>query len=207
MASLPQEEFVTEVRPAGGVVVGDDGSPEAEIAIRYALHEARRRKSTLHVVRAWRITSAVRLEDTVAGYVPSIGEFEAATLDDLRRRVDRVLGDVTDVAVKIHVVYAPAAQALIAASQSADVVVVGSRGLGGFASLVLGSVADQCTRHCAGPVIVVRQCAEAARSPAGQTTRAPTEPAGDEALGRGGDRSSTGDDQRRTSRVAPRRRC
>lgn len=71
--------------------------------------------------------------------------------------MDRILGHPEDVKLHVHAVYAPAARALISASESADVVVVGSRGLGGFASLLLGSVAYQCTRHCASPVIVVRE--------------------------------------------------
>ena len=156
MTSL-YREVVTEIRPEGGVVVGDDGSPGAEAALRYALDEARRRNTNLHVIRAWRIADAMTLGASSAGYVPALTELEANTLEDLRGRVHRVLGEPEDVEVHLHAVYASAARALITASESAEVVVVGSRGLGGFASLLLGSVADQCTRHCASPVIVVRQ--------------------------------------------------
>ena len=148
---------VTEVRPEGGVVLGDDGSPGAEAALRYALDEACRRNMDLHVIRAWRIADAMALRASSTGYVPALTELETNTLQDLRERVHRVLGEPEDVRVRIHAVYASAARALVTASESADVVVVGSRGLGGFASLLLGSVADQCTRHCASPVIVVRQ--------------------------------------------------
>ena len=153
----PYQEVVTEVRPEGGVVVGDDGSPAAEAALRYALGEARRRNTTLHVIRAWRIANAMTLSPSAAGYVPALTELEARTLADLQGRVHGTLGDPEDVALHLHAVNASAAHALITASESAEVVVVGSRGLGGFASLLLGSVADQCTRHCASPVIVVRQ--------------------------------------------------
>jgi nucleotide-binding universal stress UspA family protein len=153
----PYQEVVTEVRPQGGVVVGDDGSPAAEAALRYALDEARRRDTALHVVRAWRIASAIPLSGSAAGYVPALAELEADTLKDLKNRVRRILDEPKDVKVHVHAVYASAARALITASESAEAVVVGSRGLGGFASLLLGSVADQCTRHCASPVIVVRR--------------------------------------------------
>ena len=112
---------------------------------------------TVHVIRAWRIADAMTPDASSAGYVPSLTELEANTLQDLRGRVHRVLGEPEDVEVHLHAVYASAARALITASESAEVVVVGSRGLRGFASLLLGSVADQCTRHCASPVIVVRQ--------------------------------------------------
>jgi nucleotide-binding universal stress UspA family protein len=153
----PYQEVVTEVRPEGGVVVGDDGSSGAEAALRYALDEARRRNTTLHVIRAWRIASALALSPPAAGYVPALTELEAHTLADLQGRVHGILGEPEDVRLHLHAVYASAARALITASESAEVVVVGSRGLGGFASLLLGSVADQCTKHCVSPVIVVRQ--------------------------------------------------
>ena len=148
-------EVVTEVRPPGGVVVGDDGSEAAEVALQYALGEARRRNTDLHVIRAWRIPTALSMTAPV-GYVPALSELETATREDLQDRVDRILGDPEDVKLHVHAVYASAARALITASESVDVVVVGSRGLGGFTSLLLGSVADQCTRHCVSPVIVVR---------------------------------------------------
>ena len=155
------QEVVKEVRPPGGVVVGDDGSPGAEVALRYALGEARRRNTDLHVIRAWRITTALSLS-AQGGYVPALSELEADTRKDLQQRVNRILGDPEDVKLHVHTVYASAARALISASETADVVVVGSRGLGGFSSLLLGSVADQCTRHCACPVIVVRHPQHAA---------------------------------------------
>jgi nucleotide-binding universal stress UspA family protein len=153
----PYQQVVTEVRPEGGVVVGDDGSPAAEEALQYALGEARRRNTTLHIIRAWRIASAITLSPAAAGYVPALTELETQTLDALRERVHGILGEPQDVELHFHAVYASAARALVTASESADVVVVGSRGLGGFTSLLLGSVADQCTRHCASPVTVVRR--------------------------------------------------
>ncbi len=66
------------------------------------------------------------------------------------------LGDHTDLAIQIHVVHSPSPQALLSASKGADMLVVGHRGRGGFAGLMLGSVAEQCVRHAACPVLVVR---------------------------------------------------
>ena len=152
--SRPQ--LVEDLRIAGGVVVGDDGSPEAERAMRYAAEEALRRNTSLHVLRAWTIPDAVRPPDKPLPYVPSLAEFEAATLDATRRRVREVLRDLPDLHVKVHVVHGSAAHALIAASRSSDVLVVGSRGLGGVAGLLLGSVAAKVIHESAGPVIVVR---------------------------------------------------
>jgi nucleotide-binding universal stress UspA family protein len=146
------QQVVEVLHPSGGVVVGDDGSDCSGRAVRYALEEARRWGGVFHVVRAWSLTSAVRPEDADVGYVPSLEEFEAATLAAERRRVQELLGPEPAAPVEVHVVHSPAAQALIEASQTADVLVVGSRGR---VALVLGSVADQCVRHAAEPVVVV----------------------------------------------------
>lgn len=154
------DEIIPEVtrfaRPDGGVVVGDDGSEGAAHAVRYALEEARRRSSTLHVVRAWSILSTSRPADVPPGFAASMPEYEAACTEEETARVEHLLGTDPGVPVDVHCVHSPAAAALIEASKTADVVVVGSRGLGGFRSLVLGSVAEQCIRHCVGPVVVVR---------------------------------------------------
>lgn len=154
------DEIIPEVtrfaRPDGGVVVGDDGSEGAAHAVRYALEEARRRSSTLHVVRAWSILSTSRPADVPPGFAASMPEYEAACTEEETARIEHLVGSAPGVPVDVHCVHSPAAAALIEASKTADVVVVGSRGLGGFRSLVLGSVAEQCIRHCVGPVVVVR---------------------------------------------------
>lgn len=150
-----REREVTEFRPDGGVVVGDDGSAGAAGAIRGAAEEALRRGVTLHVLRAWSITSAVRPADVPAGIVPSMMEFEEATLAEERSRVADLLG-ASQAEVEVHVVHAPAERALVKSSQTADLLVVGTRGLGGFKNVLLGSVADQCIRHADCSVLVVR---------------------------------------------------
>lgn len=149
-------EVTRHVRPDGGVVVGDDGSEGAAHAVRYALEEARRRGCALHVVRAWSILSTSRPADVPAGFVASLPEYEATCHQEEVARVEHLLGADPGVPVEVHCVHSPAAAALVEASRTAEVTVVGSRGLGGFRSLVLGSVAEQCIRHCAGPVVVVR---------------------------------------------------
>lgn len=149
------EREVTEFRPDGGVLVGDDGSPCAAAAVLAAAEDAVRRGVRLHVVRAWSLASAVRPADVPPGIVPSMLEFEAATMDAERRRVADLLAD-TAVDVEVHVVHAPPAKALIDGSTTADLLVLGTRGLGGFKHLLLGSVAEQCLRHAASNVLVVR---------------------------------------------------
>jgi nucleotide-binding universal stress UspA family protein len=138
-------------------VVGDDGSEGAAHAVRFALEEAVRRGASLHVVRAWSILSTARPADVPPGFAASLAEYETAALAEERIRVEHLLGPQPPVPVEVHCVHSPAAQALIVASETAEVIVVGSRGLGGFRALVLGSVAEQCIRHAAGPVIVARE--------------------------------------------------
>jgi nucleotide-binding universal stress UspA family protein len=146
---------VTEVNPEGGVVVGDDGSRCAAVAVAAAADEAVRRAARLHVIRAWSVTTGVRPADCPPGIVPSFLEFEAATLASEKRRVAELVGDRA-VDVEVHAVHATAVKALLHASEHADLLVVGTRGLGGFKNLILGSVAEQCIRHAACSVLVVR---------------------------------------------------
>ncbi|MDT0201055.1 universal stress protein [Nocardioides sp. AE5] len=150
-----QDNLIREVVPNGGVVVGDDGSRHASLAVRYAVEEAARRGTTLHVVRAWTIMSSVHPAGVPLGITPSVLEMEESTLAAEQERVARIVGD-TVATVQVHTAYGPSAQALIKASETAEVLVVGSRGRGGFKTLVLGSVADQVIRHAQCPVIVVR---------------------------------------------------
>lgn len=150
------QQVTTEIRPEGGVVVGDDGSDCAATAVRAAAEEAVRRGLTLHVIRAWSLMSATRPADLPRGVVGSLPEYEAATLEAERARVDRILGQEPRAAVEVHVAHAAAANALLAASSTADLLVVGTRGLGGFKHLLLGSVAEQCIRHADCNVLVVR---------------------------------------------------
>src|SRR5690606_15955002 len=104
----------------------DDGSEGAAHAVRYALEEARRRSSTLHVVRAWSILSTSRPADVPPGFAASMPEYEAACAEEETARIEHLIGSDPGVPVDVHCVHSPAAAALIEASKTADVVVVGS---------------------------------------------------------------------------------
>ena len=106
----------------------------------------------LYVLRGWSIRDVPPPEAT--GSVPPLPRFEASVLAGMEESWAAVGVDGVD--VHLQPVHAPAAQALIEASGTADLVVVGSRGRGGFTELVLGSTADQVVRHSRCPVTVVR---------------------------------------------------
>lgn len=151
------EDAELDLGIVGGVVVADDGSQDARFALEWAVEEARLRRCTLHAVRAWSIQSAPRPESWRPGYAPSLKEYEEAVRVDLLRELREVLGTDPGCEINVHPVHAAPAPALVAASQRADLVVVGSRGRGGFRGLLLGSVSEQVVRHAACPVVVVRR--------------------------------------------------
>ncbi|MEO3803052.1 universal stress protein [Nonomuraea sp. B1E8] len=137
----------------GRVVVGDDGSDDSEAAVKYAVDQARVRGLPLHVVFAWQIPIAPPL---AAGYSMLI---ESTREEDIRRAAERVAPwqeKNPDVAIIGEQVVGHPADVLIRAGGTADLVVVGSRGRGGFASAVLGSVSHAVLHHVTCPVAVVR---------------------------------------------------
>jgi nucleotide-binding universal stress UspA family protein len=139
----------------GGIVLGHDGSKCAQEALRWAGRLARRADLDLHVVRSWALVTAPRPAGWTPGYVPPLVEWEQAVLEELTAHVARAELD-PGVRVTCHVVHKAPVPALMAAAERADLLVVGARGRGGFAGLLLGSVGDQLVHHAPCPVTVVR---------------------------------------------------
>jgi nucleotide-binding universal stress UspA family protein len=156
------EDVRETVEIDGGIVVGHDGSEHAQNTLRWAAGLAARADLELHVVRAWSILTSPRPKTWEPGYVPPLTDFEQAVQEELDAHV-KAAGIDPSVKVTTHPVHRPPARALIEASEKADLLVVGSRGRGGFAGLLLGSVSDQLVRHAAGPVTVVRTGAKPLR--------------------------------------------
>ncbi|MRK02263.1 universal stress protein [Aeromicrobium sp. S22] len=138
----------------GGVLVAHDGSVPAEAALRTAVRVAAGLGKPVTVVRAWTISTAPRPETAAPGYMPPFEDFEAATLAALEKDVARVRADNPDVPITAAVVHGSAAERIVEASDQADLVVVGSRGRGGFPGLLLGSTSDQVVRYAKCPVLV-----------------------------------------------------
>lgn len=144
----------TEVHIEGGLVVGHDGSEAASEAVLYAARLAERLGITLHVVRAWGLTTAPRPATMQPGYVPPPEDFERAVLDELGAQV-AALHLPEGCALELHAVRGQSAARLLEAAAHAEMLVVGSRGAGGFRGLRFGSTADQVVRHATIPVLVV----------------------------------------------------
>jgi nucleotide-binding universal stress UspA family protein len=137
------------------VVVGIDFSTGARAALVFALHDAARRGVPVQAVSAYRPQDYWMDFDAVATYQPD--QVQAAALTRLRTFVDEVLPDGPHPAPEVRPTAAmgSAADVLITESHGADLLVVGSRGHGGFASLLLGSVSMHCALHASCPVTVV----------------------------------------------------
>lgn len=136
--------------PQPRIVVGVDGSPGGDKALRWAVAEAELRGAMLHiVVGAWYPSMW-----SIYGPIPAVELSDSAT-PILSRAVDDARAQWPEVLIRQDIVVEPPAKALIDASEKASVLVVGSRGRGGFAGLLLGSVSQQCIVHAACPVVVV----------------------------------------------------
>ena len=138
------------------IVVGVDGSPGGKAALQWALAEARLRHAPLRVVHAWMFPYAA----VGYGFVPMIDQ---GLNDELARNakslVEKMLAEagseIDGVEVQTEIVEGAAARVLLEQAEDAELLVVGSRGLGGFKGLLLGSVSQQCAHHAHCPVVVV----------------------------------------------------
>ena len=135
------------------IVVGIDGSEGARRALRWALEEAVLRHAQVEVVHAWHLPYVSGDPFVATAFDPALYEDAARTLLD--NAVDRE--DISGLVAPPErtLVCGSAAPALLDAGKAADLVVVGSRGLGGFTGLLLGSVSHQVAHHAECPVVVV----------------------------------------------------
>ena len=162
------------------VLVGFDGSECGRQALAFAADEARYRGISLVVLTACDIPDFAWL----ARYGASIAYSETITADqvsDLRKAAEAAVAEVISdagnaPAARIDVVTGPAAFELIDASKSAELLVVGSHGRGGFRGMLLGSVSHQCVLHAQCPVVVVRADTVVRRGSQTETAHADADP-------------------------------
>jgi nucleotide-binding universal stress UspA family protein len=150
-AELPRPEPVAGTGIRLGVLVGYDGSPGSERALRWAARQARARDTALTLCVAW------------APGFPVLGD-ERAVLEFARQSGERVAADGLQLArglmgptdVRSMLTRGLAAAVLCEHSREADMVVTGARGQGGMAGLLLGSVSEHVAAYAHGPAVVVR---------------------------------------------------
>ena len=156
LAAEPSDVDI-EVAPTEAIVVGHDRSAGADAALEIALQLASELRAPVTIVRAWSLVTAPRPPGWTFGYVPSVDEFADAVQAELEADTRALVGRFPDVVISYRTYHAGPAQTLIRASRDARILVVGSRGLGGFRGMVLGSVSDQCVRYAHCSVLVARQ--------------------------------------------------
>ena len=150
---------------AGGpdrVVVGVDGSNASARALRWAHGHARAVGSRVVALLTWQLTTLPAPSSMTAGIVPPLPEWHVKAEHLLDTFCQAALGvDADD--VEQVVLHTPATVGLLAAVAPDDVLVLGDRGRGGFARLLLGSVSRQCAEHAPCPVVRPGQSGCAAR--------------------------------------------
>jgi nucleotide-binding universal stress UspA family protein len=143
------------------IVVGVDGSASSVAAVRWAAREAALTGATLHAVTSWTYPASY-------GWAPVIEDLDWA--ENARTVLDQALkeafGGADSAAVVRHVAEGHPAQVLLDAADGADLLVVGSRGHGGFTGMLLGSVSQFVVSHARCPVVVTREDTQDALDPA-----------------------------------------
>ena len=137
------------------VVAGVDGSPSSLAALRWAVRQAELTGGTVDAVMAWQSPAASGLAWGEAVSDPA--DYQGLTAKALDEAVERAVSPDRTVRVRRLVGEGHPADVLLDAAEGADVLVVGSRGRGGFARALLGSVSQDCTFHAPCPVVVIRE--------------------------------------------------
>jgi nucleotide-binding universal stress UspA family protein len=144
---------------AGGqIVVGIDGSTNAKAALEWAMEEARRRDASVVAVHAWQFPSVALTECGGAAMpVLTMDDVEKASEAMARATIDEVTGDAITPRISLIVRQGKAAQVLVDEAKDAELLVVGSRGLGGYRAMLLGSVSTNVVQRAACPVVVIHR--------------------------------------------------
>lgn len=135
---------------AGRIVVGVDGSPSSEQALRWAVQQGRLTDRPVDAVMSWDFPMAY-------GVAPGSYEedFHADAVEALDKAVQNVVGPDDAARVSRIVLRGNPARVLLDASDGAELLVVGCRGHGGFAGMLLGSVSQHVVAHATCPVVVL----------------------------------------------------
>jgi nucleotide-binding universal stress UspA family protein len=144
---------MSDTGPIPRIVVGIDGSPAAAKALEFAIEEAELRHAELHVTYAYTVMASPVTGSTGHDYYEQVETSAQAFLENALAAAPPTDG----LSVEWLGVPGNPAEVLIEASKNATILVVGSRGVGGFLGLLMGSVSTQCVHHSHCPVLVVRE--------------------------------------------------
>ena len=143
-------ESASDERPR--IVVGVDGSESSQNALRWAARQAEHTGATVEAVIGWQYPAFYGW----APAVPEDADYGQIAEQVLTETLDKVFGPDRPAWLVTRVVARHPAEALVEASEDADLLVVGNRGHGGFADALLGSVSTYCVHHAHCPVTVIR---------------------------------------------------
>jgi nucleotide-binding universal stress UspA family protein len=138
------------------IVAGVDGSPSSLSALRWAVRQAELTGATVDAVIAWRYPVLPVPVGPAPVAMIDIADFEKAADETVTDAINAVVGPGSGVQVRARVKEGNAAQILLDAAAGADLLVVGSRGHGGFTEALLGSVSQHCVHHAPCAVVIVR---------------------------------------------------
>ncbi len=139
-----------------GIVVGIDGSHHSTRALEWALKEAALENAALTVLTVHSVPASPWTGNPVLSERDADDQEKMLHgAEELTRKVASQLGDSVPDSITVRAISGYPSQELIDASNDADLVVVGSRGAGGFAKLLVGSVTSQVVEHAHCPVVVV----------------------------------------------------
>ncbi len=137
------------------IVVGVDGSTHGEAALGFAAEEAALREARLLIVSAW---------EEIPMMIESAGVYSLESVEKVRNDAENIVQAAVERVAELRprvtcegkAIQGEPAVVLLKEAEDADLIVVGNRGRGGFASLLLGSVSQQVVHHARCPVVVVR---------------------------------------------------
>ena len=145
---------------ASRIVVGVDGSPSSRTALAWAVRQAELTGASIEAVAAWHYPVMT------GGYAwaPASGlddsDWSDIAAKELTDAISETVGSDSPVKISTSVQEGNAAQVLLEAADGADLLVVGSRGHGGFTGALLGSVSQHCAHHAPCPLVIVRHTRE-----------------------------------------------
>ena len=138
--------------PAGRIVVGVDGSVPSKAALGWAIRQAAFTGAVVEVVIAWHHPGNYGYPVTV----PDDADYSELAAKVAGDAIAEVAGPAGSAEIRPKVVEGNPAAALLAASAGAELLVLGSRGHGGFVEALLGSVSQHCVHHAKCPVVIIR---------------------------------------------------